>query len=403
MKLDRAKWYRWHSWVGLKLSILMSFILVTGTLAVFSHEIDWLTNSAKRVDSSTVDGVNWSAIYQTAQQRYGDRVYQNISAPRDPWFSAELVYAIESDERKRAFFHPTTGEFLGEGRWFNWQRFFRMSHRHLMMPTIIGVSIVGMLAVMLFISFISSFYIYPKWWKGFWRKPRTHHRKVFWGDMHKLMGVWSQWFILVISVTGIWYLVERWGGAASYPSKGKAKSELALEQPTNPDIEQFNNMLLQVETLYPELTIELIRFPFRAGQGVAFTGSAEAALVRPRANLISFDPISGELLALNKGTELSIHARISEAADPLHFGYFAGMPTKVLYFLFGIILSALAISGVYIFAMRVMPKPKEQNAKPSYFWQGALARMKKGKWLSYVLILICLVLTFVLFTGLVKA
>lgn len=381
----------------------MSFILVTGTLAVFSHEIDWLTNSAKRVDSSTVDGVNWSAIYQTAQQRYGDRVYQNISAPRDPWFSAELVYAIKGDERRRAFFHPTTGEFLGEGRWFNWQRFFRMSHRHLMMPTIIGVSIVGMLAVMLFVSFVSSFYIYPKWWKGFWRKPRTHHRKVFWGDMHRLMGVWSQWFILVISVTGMWYLAERWGGAASYPSKGKAQSELALAQPTNPSIEQFTSMLQQVETLYPELTIELIRFPFRAGQGVAFTGSAEAVLVRPRANLISFDPISAELLTLNKGTELSVHARISEAADPLHFGYFAGMPTKILYFVFGIILSALAISGVYIFAMRVMPKPKQQDVKPSYFWQGAVARMKKGKWLSYVLILICLVLTFVLFTGLVKA
>lgn len=399
--MDRAKWYRWHSWVGLKLSVLMSFILITGTLAVFSHELDWLTNSAKRVDSSTVTEVNWAAIYDSAQRHYGDRNYQNIRAPRDPWYSAELVYIIEDDERRRAFFHPTTGEFLGEGRWFNWQRFFRMSHRHLMMPTIIGVSIVGILAVLLFVSFISSFYIYPKWWKGFFRKPRTHHPKVFWGDMHRLLGVWSQWFILVISITGIWYLVERWGGAASYPSKGKAVSEVALNKPTNPSVKLFNRMLEQTKAEFPELEVTNIRFPARAGQGVSFTGSAEAMLVRPRANLVSFDPVTGELLTKYKAVDFSLHARISEAADPLHFGYFGGMVSKVIYFVFGVALSALALSGVYIFGMKVSGKPKEPLAASKHYWRGALAKMKWGKRISYGLIMICLVLTLVLFTGLI--
>lgn len=380
----------------------MSFILITGTLAVFSHEIDWLTNSAKRVDSDTVDGVNWSAIYQSVQNHYGDKNYQNLTAPRDPWFSAELVYIVEGEERHRAFFHPSTGELLGEGRWFNWQRFFRMTHRHLMMPTIIGVSIVGSLGVLLFISFITSFYIYPKWWRGLFRKPRTHHPKVFWGDIHRLLGVWSQWFILVISVTGIWYLVERWGGAATYPSRGKVQTELAQNQAVSPSHEQFEQMLESVKRSYPELTITNIRFPVLAGQRVSFTGSAEAVLVRPRANMVSFDPVNGELIGLNKGVGLSLHARISEAADPLHFGYFGGMTTKIVYFLFGIALSAIAISGVYIFGMRVSRKPKEVVAQPKLYWQGALANMKQGKWFSYLVVTTCLVLTTLVFTGLVN-
>ena len=215
------------------------------------------------------------------------------------------------------------------------------------------------------------------------------------------MGVWSQWFILIISVTGIWYLVERWGGAASYPSKGKATSELAIAEPTNPSLESFNLMLKQVERLYPELSIELIRFPFKAGQGVAFTGDAEAILVRPRANLISFDPETTDLLTLNKGVDLSVHARISEAADPIHFGTFAGMPSKVIYFIFGVLLSGLSLTGIYIFGMRVTKKPKSQTANANYYWQGALSKMKKGKWLSYFLLIICAVLTFIMFTGLI--
>lgn len=378
----------------------MSFILITGTLAVFSHEIDWLTNSAKRVDHATVDGVNWPAIYQSVQNHYGDKNYQNLRAPRDPWFSAELVYIVEGEERRRAFFHPSTGELLGEGRWFNWQRFFRMTHRHLMMPTIIGVSIVGILGVLLFISFISSFYIYPKWWKGFFRKPRTHHPKVFWGDMHRLLGVWSQWFVLIISVTGIWYLVERWGGAASYPSRGKVQTELAQNQAVTPSAEQFEQMLAEVKLSYPELEITNIRFPFLPGHSVSFTGSANAVLVRPRANMVSFDPVSSELLALNKGVELSFHARISEAADPLHFGSFGGMTTKIIYFLFGIALSAIAISGVYIFGMRITQKPKERVVQPKLYWQGAFTSMKKGKWFSYFVLTICLILTVIVFSGL---
>ncbi|MDX5331144.1 MAG: PepSY domain-containing protein, partial [Caulobacteraceae bacterium] len=35
-------WWEVHQWVGLKFSILLSFILLTGTLATLSHEIDWL-------------------------------------------------------------------------------------------------------------------------------------------------------------------------------------------------------------------------------------------------------------------------------------------------------------------------------------------------------------------------
>lgn len=397
--MDRAKWYQWHSWVGLKLSILISFIFITGTLAVFSHELDWLSNSAKRVTPETVTELNWSAIYLAAQQQYPDNKYQNLAAPRDPWFSAELVYFVNDNERRRAFFHPTTGQFLGEGRWYNWQRFFRMAHRHLMLPTIIGVSIVGMLAVFLLISFISSFYIYPKWWQGFFRWPRRQNRKVFWGDMHRLIGVWSLWFIFIIAVTGIWYLAEKWGANAVYPSKGKAITEQALSTATKPSVAVFNRALSEAKMQYPELELENIRFATKAGQGLVFTGQAQAVLVRPRANLISFDPVSGDVLTINKATELSFHGRVSEAADPLHFGTFAGMTSKIIYFVFGCLLSALSLTGIYIFAMRITRVRRGQVVKPRYYWSQALANMNKGKYISYFLLVICALLTTSIFTG----
>ncbi|MFT4935220.1 MAG: putative iron-regulated membrane protein [Pseudoalteromonas distincta] len=55
-------WWEVHQWAGLKFSILLSFILLTGTLATLSHGIDWLLRPAMRVDPSTVGAeVDWAA------------------------------------------------------------------------------------------------------------------------------------------------------------------------------------------------------------------------------------------------------------------------------------------------------------------------------------------------------
>lgn len=45
---QRSLWWRVHAWAGLKLSLLLTVILLTGTLATISNEIDWLVRPAMR-------------------------------------------------------------------------------------------------------------------------------------------------------------------------------------------------------------------------------------------------------------------------------------------------------------------------------------------------------------------
>ena len=47
-------WWLVHQWAGLKLAILLTFVFATGTLAVLSHEIDWLLQPGLRVSPATV-------------------------------------------------------------------------------------------------------------------------------------------------------------------------------------------------------------------------------------------------------------------------------------------------------------------------------------------------------------
>lgn len=397
--LSRSTWFSIHSWLGLKLSILLCFIVMTGTLAVISNEIDWLANPAKRVAPSGVDGMHWLAVYQNAQQHASaSHRIDFIAAPIHPWFSAQVIYRDKDNQRYRLFFHPSTGEYLGEGRWLNWQRFFRETHRHLMLPLTLGITIVSAFGIVMLAILVSSLYLYRRWWKGFTRAPRWHHRQTRWGDLHRLVGVWSLWFLLVLGLTGTWYLAERWGAGAPAVEKGQAVTIAAIDAPVMPSNERLKSMLGQAHQQYSSLDIQEIHFPKQAGDVVEFQGQASAILVRNRANMIQFDPISADAVFQQKAENLSLHARIAEAADPLHFGVWgmsigsrsATMASKLLYFVFGILLSGLCITGAYMYGMRVGRVHSNSTHIVKQTWKIVFTHSQGVTWVFASAITLCL-------------
>ena len=76
-------------------------------------------------------------------------------------------------------------------------------------------------------------------------------------------------------------------------------------------------------------------------------------LVRERANVAWTDAVTGKVLLTTDGRALTAHQRLSEMADPLHFGTFGGIWTKLVWFAFGLVLTALAVSGVAVYALRL--------------------------------------------------
>lgn len=203
-----------------------------------------------------------------------------------------------------------------------------------------------------------------------------------------------------MSVTGLWYFAEVLGARGVYPERGKVVSASAKEALTMPTPAVFGTMLTAAKTEFPSLRINVVRFPTRKNTPLTMQGQASAILVRNRANSLFFDPASGELLTQFRGEQLSPVARLAEAADPLHFGTFAGLASKVVYFIFGVFLSVLAVSGTYIYAMKISRISYKKPFSRRSVWRKAIASMGIGKWLSYSVLAICAVLAFGIFTGL---
>ena len=223
---------------------------------------------------------------------------------------------------------------------------------------------------------------------------------VFWGDIHRLLGVWNIWFVLIISVTGLWYFAEVLGVRGAYPDRGQVITELAKENLIMPSPELLGTMMRSIDDEFSDLTVNVVRFPSRKNSPLIAQGQASAILVRNRANSIYFDPASGELLSQYRGEQLSRVARLAEAADPLHFGTFAGFTSKIIYFVFGVFLCVLAVSGTYIYAMKISRISYKKPFSRRTVWRKAISSMGAGKWLSYVVIGICGILAFGVFTGL---
>lgn len=354
-------WWHVHQWVGLKLAILLSFICLTGTLAVVSQEMDWLMLPSLRVAPSSVGTgePDWARIVAGATAYPKVERVQFINEPTASAFAAKAMVVWGDQSVGYLHLHPTTGVVQGEGHYVNAARILRNMHRHLNLPGNIGIPLVTSLSFLLMISLATSFVVYKKWWRGYLKAPRTRDARTWWGDFHRLAGIWALWFLTLIMTTGLWYFVEQMGGDAEVP---EAKDIAVFSSaPTEVD-GHFAVALAAARRADPALRIEGIRFPTKETGAYVFEGEKSAMLVRPRANTVWVEAATGKVLATFDGTDLSVHQRISEMADPLHFGYFGGYWTKAIWFLFGGLLTALSVSGMAIYALRIGRELKQATS-----------------------------------------
>ncbi len=351
-------WWHVHQWVGFKLSLLLGFILFTGTLAVLSAEIDWLLHPSLRVAPSSVGAEpDWVRIVDGAARHPGVEEVSRIVAPTASAFAVRVTVIRRDGSLGYLHVHPRTGAVQGDQGFVDAQRIFRNMHRHLNLPSNYGVPIVSALSFLLLISLVTSLIVYKKWWRGFLRWPRARDARTWWGDFHRLSGVWSLWFVGLIALSGAWYFVESVGGEA--PSLPQAAAP-GIDGAPPAIAKRFAASLAAARRADPMLRIEVIDMADVEDGSFVFEGQKGAWLVRPRANAVFVDGEVAEALLVTDATDLDGHQRIAEMADPLHFGNFGGYWTKIPWFLFGLAMTGLSLSGAAVYGLRIGRETRQQ-------------------------------------------
>ncbi|KRB10771.1 PepSY domain-containing protein [Achromobacter sp. Root170] len=385
----RRLWFDLHSWIGMNLCLLLGFIFCTGTLAVVATEIDWLIEPAMRVAPQDRQA-SWGEMLAAAERAHPGLRLRSLAAPHGERFAAEALMRRDNGELLRVWVNPHTAQVTGQSSWWSAQRWLRDTHRNLMLPPKYGVPLVALLSIPLLLMVISSLYIYKRWWRGFLAWPRKGKPRLTWGDVHRLAGVWSLGFMLLIGVTAFWYLAESLGAKAPLPPTIVQLKGTATHAPLA--AQDLDRAISAAQAAWPDLKISSVR-PSPNGKALLLEGQANGWLLRERANVIGVEIDSGAILGRNDGQDMTVHQRIGEAADPLHFGTFGGWPVRALWCFFGILLTTLSLTGAYLYGIRIAEsartalKRRGAPAGAPHFrdpsaWAAAWRRMGRWRWLA---------------------
>lgn len=363
--MTRRKWFMVHGWLGLTAGLMLFVICWSGSIAVFSCELDWLLNPLLRRSGPSAE-MNWTAAHrQVAKQFPGDRVFQ-VARPPGPRFAAEVLLRRSGDRQWRVYVDPRTGEVLGDSSYFNVQRFFRSFHMNLFFLSsgmdlgFWGYRLVESFAFVLLVSLVSSLSFYRGWWRGFFRVGARRGVRALWSNVHRLSGLWGLWFMLVIAITGIWYLVEEFvPGSPDWPVLDPAPAMVVAPLP-------LTDLVRTAGSALPAFEVTRVNLPLDAGEPVAVYGYDGALLVRDRAAVVWLDPRDGAVVRVQRTSDLNALQRWIDTADPVHFGNFGGLWSKAVWFVFGLALSGLSLTGAYMAAVRQRRQGRESIRRPVF-------------------------------------
>ncbi len=365
-KPNRSKlWFLVHSWLALPVWFFLLIICVTGTLATVSQEIVWLANPEIRASQPDADAprLSYSVVMERLKQQVPDIFVQSLHRPDEDHFALNARVSYPDGRTLTVYVNPYTGVIQGESPTFNFSQFTRALHGWWLMPFTNGYSwgwyLVSFMAIPMLASLITGLVVYKRFWRGFLRPRLRFNRgaRVFWGDFHRLSGIWSIWFIAVISITGIWFLIQAVLGdnQVTISTEGIptfiAREDIPLTDGSAAKQISLDQAIVVAKQSLPNLNPSFISLPGNAYSPILIYGRGWYPLMGQSALI---NPYNGAVEKTRSLSDRSALEFVTESMRPLHTGDFGGLWVKLIWFFFGLILSFMVLSGMLIWTKRTV-------------------------------------------------
>ncbi|OUS25835.1 hypothetical protein A9Q99_20490 [Gammaproteobacteria bacterium 45_16_T64] len=404
--------YLVHSFIGLKLSLIFSIVLLTGSIAVFSDELDWLLYSEIRVTPQG-EKLNEGEIFDRLQAAMPNVGLAALSTANDKEATAAHArMTLPGGGFKKIWIDPYTGEITGTTNFLTVGEFFSILHHTLFMP-VIGRALVNVFGVLCLIGLISGLISYRRFWREFFTLPRWNAKsRIFLGDLHKFIGLWSIWFVLIIGVTGSWWFYQtplvRYKVAPQFLPSTVIDPQLSHEHlaalgkgiPTPLTSKDIVSALKKHD---PDFVIHFLIPPEHNGMAYQIGGTKHDLLTSKWDSRYFLNPFTGDIIGSQLAEDLPNIMRVDKAMVPLHYGTWgysgnADLSVKIIWCFFGLAMSALSISGMIIYYKRTQSATrkllpthgKSRTLQRTWFavrpWGGPMSSLKYVNWIFVIVI-----------------
>ncbi|WP_194435623.1 PepSY domain-containing protein [Vibrio fluminensis] len=404
-----------HSYIGLKLSIIFCIVLLSGSLAVFHEEIDWLIYSEKRVEPQP-ERLNSGELLDILQARFPESGLSSFYTAFDRERSAATALkSTAGGGFTVVHINPYSGEYNGETDFLTVGNFISILHTNLFLP-LVGRAFVNFFGVLCLVGLVTGLIAYRRFWRHFFTLPRYRGVKFhrFLADLHKFIGLWSLWFVLIIGISGSWWfyhnplvLYKLAPQIVEQPpiEPGLSRQDVKALGTTTPTRLTSAQIVSAVQNFDPDFQVSILTPPGHSGMLYSVRGTKRDLLTSHFDSTYFVNPFTGEVMASRLMENASIGQRFDKAMDPLHYGTFGNsgwsdLLVKTIWFIFGLAMTALSISGTIIFYKRArsaasqlkrtsMPEGKKRLLKMWYIirpWGGPMSGFKYLNW-AFVIVM----------------
>jgi uncharacterized iron-regulated membrane protein len=368
-----------HGWSGILLGLLLYAVVLTGTAAVFAHEIGaWSAGHvATRSSFSQPIDATLRRLTAATPPRYREAV--NLFEIGDHGFGAffhrhevdakgvptenGIYYQVDNAGRVQRTVAGNIDDVFGPRNDDALSAFLVDTHVRLHVPNPWGLLLTGILGLAMLVAAISGLLIHRHLFKDIFTLRRRANPVLANRDKHSVAGTWSLPFAFVLAFTGSFFSFYGTVGVpvvamAAFGGDVEALTKAVFGNPGTPDPRPApaGNM--------DRITADAIR---RTGEIPTFVaienfGRADAAVtsyhnpragdLEPVALLYSGADASFIRAKPNVGAVPSAGGTLVGIMGPLHFGNFAGMLSKAIWFGLGFAMCYVTYTGMRLWVVR---------------------------------------------------
>jgi uncharacterized iron-regulated membrane protein len=342
-----------HLYCGLALSILVTVIGLTGSWIVYKPEMERLSAGAISKVEPAGEPQPLSELYRLAQsatQKKIERLYI-WGGPLAAWAfrasrgGAEREYVYVDQYRGRV-----QGVYPMDGTSLQW---IYDLHGAILMGKG-GLVTNGVGALLLCLMCLTGVVV---WWPGAGRVRHgfRYHWRAKWQiqnyDLHKVLGIVALMMLTVIAFTGASYAFpdgyrRMFGAPASLPPHA-----LRRAVPVSPDA-----VFKAARSAIPGAELTVLTWPADAKGVFSVRERLPGDWSRLGDQYVYIDPYSAAIVRADLSRRLPRGARIMLTMSPLHYGTFAGTPTRWIWILMGVAPGVLAVTGFLMWWNRVVAR-----------------------------------------------
>lgn len=357
MRLNKQL-FKIHSWLGLINGFFLILLGLSGSALVFKEDIDnWANEKLLTVQQRgkklpldffykdisrrypNLDGIAWMNPDDAPNKAYNFRLYLNDAR-------------ITSYDLGLITYDPFTGKILREGELddlspsaIEWVYQFHFSLQ-LGVP---GAAYTALLGLCMILSILTGTIIYKKSIKKvltFQVKIKGKNWRTISSDLHRVVGVWSLFFNIIIAFTGFWlnlfaFDVRDWQKEIT-PTPLNTLASYSLD-----------SLYLQALAQMPDLMPQYVYLPTQPEKKFTVRGAVKGeAAIWDGNNSIDFDAQTGKLVRITRIANEHFWDKVEASFYALHIGSYGGLAIKILYTTIGLTPGLLSVTGFLLWWRR---------------------------------------------------